>query len=204
MPFGDFGSAECMGFDHGDIMEKISQALVSTISLFQKRLQSFLENDFDPKADENKAAQETFEASRDLSLVRGLSQGLPEDHIDRAIVVFSRLALHFDAGVLLENHDGVWKAQASFNRGITELLKNPAKLSMSLPAVNMLTVLKTEAKPMLEKLQLQQLDPQDRTDCLLIKATPDFAFLLFSTLPDIWLKDHIEHVRTALINGFAE
>lgn len=185
-------------------MEKISQALVSKISLFQKRLQSFLENDFDPKADENKAAQEVFEASRDLALVRGLSQGLPDDHIDRAIVVFSRLALHFDAGVLLENHDGIWKAQASFNRGIPELLKNPAKLSMSLPAVNMLTVLKTEARPMLEKLHLQHLDPQDRTDCLLIKATPDFAFLLFSTLPDIWLKDHIEHVRTALVNGFAD
>jgi hypothetical protein len=185
-------------------MEKISQAFASTISNVQKRLQSFLENDFDPKADEKKAAQETFEASRDLSLIRGLSQGLPEDHIDRAIVVFSRMALHFDAGILLENQDGVWKAQASFNRGITELLKNPAKLSMSLPAVNMLTVLKTDSKPMLQKLQLQALDPFNRTECLLIKATPDFAFLLFSTLPDIWLKDHIEHVRTALVNGFAD
>lgn len=185
-------------------MEKISQALVSKLTHFQKRLQSFLENDFDPNADEKKSQQEMFEASRDVSLVRGLSQGLPEDHIDRAIVAFSRLALLFDSGVLLENNDGEWKAQAFFHKGATELLKNSAKLTISLPSLDLLTVLKTDSKPLLEKLQLQDLDPQQRSSCLLIKATPDFAFLLFSTLPDIWLKDHITQVRTALINGFAD
>jgi hypothetical protein len=65
-------------------MERLSQALVSKISTFQKRLQSFLENDFDPQSEEREQVQKTFEASRDEALVRGLSQGLPEDHIDRA------------------------------------------------------------------------------------------------------------------------
>jgi hypothetical protein len=76
-------------------MEKLSQALVSKISTFQKRLQSFLENDFDPNSEEHERTQKEFEASRDESLVRGLSQGLPEDHIDRAIVIFSRLSMMF-------------------------------------------------------------------------------------------------------------
>ena len=58
-------------------MEKISQALGAKLTHFQKRLQSFLENDFDPNADEKKSQQEILEASRDVSLVRGLSQGVP-------------------------------------------------------------------------------------------------------------------------------
>src|SRR6218665_3124205 len=104
-------------------MEKLTQSLASKFTRLQRRFESILENDFEQKMEESdrKAA---FEASRDLSLVRGLSLGLPEDHIDRAIVAFSRLAMLFDAGVLLENNDGQWRAQASFHRGQTQLLKN--------------------------------------------------------------------------------
>lgn len=185
-------------------MEKLSQALASKITHFQKRLQSFLENDFDPSAEEHERIRKEFEVSRDSSLVRGISQGLPEDHIDRAIVVFSRLAMVFDAGVLLENNDGEWKAQASFHRGITELLKNPAKATVKIPNVNLMTVLKTDSYSMLHKLNLSHLDPMNKTSCLLVKVTPDFAFLLFSDMPDLWLKEHTENVRRALINGFAD
>ncbi|QDK37025.1 GTP cyclohydrolase [Bdellovibrio sp. NC01] len=185
-------------------MEKLSQALVSKISIFQKRLQSFLENDFDPNSEEHERIRQEFESSKDEALVRGISQGLPEDHVDRAIVVFSRLAMVFDSGVLLENHDGEWKAQAAFSKGVTELLKNPAKSTLKIPAANLMTVLKTDSFSMLQKLNLHDLDPENKTTCLLIKVTPDFAFLLFSSLPDLWLKEHTENVRRALINGFAD
>ncbi len=185
-------------------MEKLSQALASKFTQLQRRFESILENDFDQKVEESERSA-AFEASRDLSLVRGLSLGLPDDHIDRAIVAFSRLAMLFDAGVLLENNDGQWRAQASFHRGHTQLLKNSnGKLAIQLPPMTMLSVLKTASAPMLEKLQLSELDPQNRTTCLLIKVTPDFAFILFSSLADLWLKEHIEHVRTELINGFAD
>ncbi len=185
-------------------MEKISQAFVLTISTFQKRLQSFLENDFDSKSEAAKDLQKDFEVSRDKSLIRGLSAGLPEDHIDRAIVVFSRLSLLFDAGILLENHDGEWCPQALFHLGHTELLKGSTKNQLHIPAIDLLTVLKTDSQGILQKLQLQKLDPQGRMSCLLVKATPDFSFLLFSVMPDLWLKEHIKQVRTALINGFAD
>jgi hypothetical protein len=185
-------------------MEKLSQAIASKFSSLQRRFESILENDFDHKVEESDRVA-AFEPSRDLSLVRGLSLGLPDDHIDRAIVAFSRLAMLFDAGVLLENVDGQWRAQASFHKGHTQLLKNNnGKNSIQLPQMNMLTVLKTSSSQMLQKLQLSQLDPQNRTTCLLVKVTPDFAFMLFSSLADLWLKEHIEHVRTELINGFAD
>lgn len=185
-------------------MEKLSQSLVSKITMLQRRFESFLENDFDNKVEETERAQEVFEASRDVSLVRGISQGLPEDHIDRAIIVFSRLALLFDAGVLLENNDGQWKAQAYFHKGVSQLLKNNPKTVIKLPEMTMMSILKTDSRAMLEKLQLQNLDPQNKTQCLLIKASPDFAFILFSSMADLWLKEHIENVKRALINGFAD
>lgn len=185
-------------------MEKLSQALASKFTQLQRRFESILENDFDQKAEEAEQAA-AFEASRDLGLVRGLSLGLPDDHIDRAIVVFSRLAMLFEAGVLLENDDGRWRAQALFHRGHTQLLKNNnGKIAVPLPAANLLTVLKTSAPQMLEKLQLSHLDRDQRTTCLVVKVTPDFAFLLFSSLADLWLKDHAENVRHELINGFAD
>jgi hypothetical protein len=186
-------------------MEKLSQSLVSKLSTFQKRLESFLENDFESHIEEaHRKDAGPFEASRDLSVVRGLSLGLPEDHIDRAVVVFSRLALLFDAGVMLENNDGVWKAQAYFSEGVTRVLKNSEKNVVKIPVTSLMTVLQTSPQPLLAKLNLAGLDPAEKTNCLLIRVTADFAFLLFSSLPDLWLKEHIENVRTALINGFAD
>ncbi len=185
-------------------MEKLSQTLASTLSLFQKRLESFLDNDFETNHIENDKIREKFEITRDPSLIRGISQGLPDDHIDRAVVVFSRLSMCFESGILLENNDGQWRAQASFHKGVTQLLKTPSKRSVTIPQIDLLTVLRTASAPILEKLGLQELDSDKKTSCLLIKATPDYAFFLFSELPDIWLKDHAEHVLKTLTNGFAD
>lgn len=185
-------------------MEKLSQTFVTKITNLQKRFESFLENDFEKKIEETEVMQSAFEPSRDPALVRGLSQGLPEDHIDRAIVIFSRLALLFDAGVLLENNDGQWKAQASFFKGVTELIKTQSKTTLNLPDMNLMTVLKTDSASMLKKLKLDKLDPENKTTCVLIKISPDFAFLLFSKTADLWLKEHVENVRRSLINGIAD
>lgn len=185
-------------------MEKLSQAIVSKFTNLQRRFESFLDNDFENKIVETEHTQANFEASRDLALIRGLSQGLPEDRIDRAIVVFSRLSMLFDAGILLENHDGQWKAQASFHKGVTELVKNNTKSFLKIPDMTLMSVLKTDSRTMLEKLQLPHLDSENKASCLLIKTSQDFAFILFSNMPDLWLKEHIENIRREMINGFAD
>lgn len=185
-------------------MEKLSQTLVSKFTKLQKRFESFLDNDFENRLETSERLQETFEASRDTALVRGLSHGLPEDHIDRAIVVFSRLALLFDAGILLENNDGQWRAQANFYKGTTELIKNNSKSALKIPDMTLMSVLKTDSRTMLNKLNLPHLDPENKTTCILIKTSPDFAFILLSSMADLWLKEHIENVRRALISGFAD
>lgn len=185
-------------------MEKLSQTFVTKLTKLQKRFESFLENDFERKIEESEILQSAFEPSRDPALVRGISQGLPEDHVDRAIVIFSRLALLFDAGILLENNDGQWKAQASFYKGLTELVKTQTKAPLRLPEMNLMTVLKTDAASVLKKLKLENLDPEEKTTCVLIKTSPDFAYLLFSKTADLWLKEHVENVRKSLINGIAD
>jgi hypothetical protein len=186
-------------------MEKLSQTFVSKISTLQRRLESVLDNDFEnANTRENIEVRENFEASRDPALIRGLSQGLPDDHIDRAVVMFSRLAMCFELGVLLENNDSQWKAQAFFNRGVTELFKGQNKTVLPMPMASCLTILKTKSYPLLQKMNLHGLDSENKTQALMVKVTNDYAFVLFSVLPDIWLKDHAENIRMALINGFAD
>jgi hypothetical protein len=186
-------------------MEKISQSIVSKLTHIQKRLESVLDNEFENiNHREIEETRQNFEANRDPSVVRGLAQALPDDHIDRAVVMFSRLAMCFESGVLLENHDGQWKAQAYFHKGITELFKTAHKTVLPMPVASCLTVLKTRSHPLLQKLNLEHLDPEKRTQALMIKVTHDYAFVLFSVLPDIWLKDHADNIRGALINGFAD
>lgn len=185
-------------------MEKLSQSFITKITNLQRRFESFLDSDFEKKVEEIEILQSTFEPSRDPALVRGISQGLPEDHVDRAIVIFSRLALLFDAGILLENYEGQWKAQASFYKGVTELLKCQSQIVLQLPDMNLMTVLKTDSASMLKKLKLEKLDPEKKTTCVLIKTSPEFAYLLFSKTADLWLKEHVENVRRSLINGIAD
>lgn len=185
-------------------MEKLASSFVSNITKLTKRFETLLENDFDTKAQDIENIQNNFESSRDIQLIRGLSQGLPEDHVDRAIVIFSRLAMHFEGGILLENQDGKWCSQAQFSRGHIQLIKTQERKFLSLPNVAIASVLKTSSGALLQKLNLTVLDPQKKCTCLVFKVTPDFSFVLLSELADIWLKEHTENIRQALINGFAE
>lgn len=184
-------------------MEKFTSNLVSNLTKITKRFETLLENDFETKAQDIANTQKDFESSTDLHLIRGLSQALPEDHIDRAIVMFSRLSMHFEAGILLENQDGKWCSQAQFHRGNVQLIKAAERQVLSLPNCEIMSVLSTSPSNILKRLQLTALDSHKKSTCLVIKITPDFAFVLLSDLADIWLKEHIKNIRHALINGFA-
>lgn len=179
--------------------------IVSKISELRRRVEALLDNnEYDLSKKEKEETRTVFEASRDLALIRGIPAGLPEDHLDRMVVLFSRLSLFFDAGVMLENNDGRWTAQAHFDRGVIETINTQSKPSIQLPHVRTLEILRTAASPILTKLKLQHLDPQNKLQCLMIKISADFSFLLLSPLPDLWLKEHIESIRVSLQNGIAD
>lgn len=184
-------------------MEKLSHSLVSKITKVQKRMEAILENDFDKKLDETEITL-NFEPSREIQLIKGLSIGLPEDHTDKVIVIFSRLAMLFDSGVLLENQDGTWRAQAYFQKGLSQLLKTESRTNLHLPTMNMFDIKKINYSSILNKLKIEQLENRSDLTSLVIKVSPDYAFVLNSHLPDIWLKDHSENVRHALMTGMVD
>jgi hypothetical protein len=175
---------------------------MNIITHLQMRLESILDNhDLDHPSEEILQAKKNFEALTDPRLLRGLSESLPDDTTDKAVILFSRLALYFDAGVFLELDSPKWEPQAHFHRGQVTVLKGHQKHIISLPSVELMSILRTDAKPVLKKLHLQSLDADHKTVCLLLRPAQDFAFLLFSSLPDLWLREHTRLVTEAIHHG---
>lgn len=174
---------------------------MNIITHLQKRIESILDHDLETPSEEVLLAKKSFEVLTDPRLLRGLAESLPNDNTDKAVILFSRLALYFDAGVFLEADKAHWEPQAQFHRGHVSVLKPAQKKKISLPKADLMSVLRTDAKPLLQKMDLKNLDPEGRTVCLFIRPGTDFAFLLFSSLPDLWLKDHIRAVTEAIHRG---
>jgi len=174
---------------------------MNIITHLQKRIESILDNDHEIPNEEILQAKNNFEALTDPRLLRGLSQSLPGDSTDKTVILFSRLALYFEAGVFLELDGNAWEPQAHFHRGQVGVLKPAQKKKISLPKTDLMSVLRTEALPILKKLNLQNLDPDNKTICLFMRPGQDFAFLLFSSLPDLWLKEHTRLVSEAIHRG---
>ncbi|MBX3041288.1 MAG: GTP cyclohydrolase, partial [Bdellovibrionaceae bacterium] len=169
-------------------MEKWTHSLTRGLSRLQNSFESLLETDGgkkDPDAP-------PFEASRDPALIDGLSLGLPDDHIDKAVILFSRLALLFDGGLLLENLDGRWTPRAIFREGTAHHLRQESKDSVALPEMNSLAVLKTEGPALMKKLGIDGKSISLSDAAYIVRPVPDFAYVLFSSLPDLWLKGHLE------------
>lgn len=183
-------------------MDKLTSRLTQSILNFQKRFENLLEHD--PREMPRTDSSTPFEASRDAALVRGLSEGLPKDHVDRAIVLFNRLSMHFDSGVLLQNFDGTWKTQAFFENGRSAPVGPGHSKTLVLPKCAPLQALKAPHPKLLNELGLSKLDATGDGTCLLLKPVNDFAYLLISHWPDLWLKDHTEKITAAMVSSFAD
>lgn len=185
-------------------MTKLPLKISGTLERFHRQILSILENNISSSSVEDiLKIQNQFKSCTDESYLSALSIGLPTDHIDRTIVLFSRIALIYQSGVLFENTDGEWKAQAYFHKGHVSTLKDKQKnIKIKLPQIQPLSVFKTQSEPLLKKLNLTHLDPYNHTQCLMLQPSSDFAFLIFSEMPDLWLKDLTEKVNVALQRSF--
>lgn len=181
-------------------MQKPSPTEKWTLAPRLQRLQKRLE---DLLAQQPRLEPETaFEATHEPALVRDLAVGLPDDPVDRSIRVFCRLALMFDAGLMLERDGDGWVPQALFRQGLARPFRTE-RPALNLPRLAPLQALRTSSAPLLQALDLTALDPEARWHAYLVQPTPEFAFLLFSGLPDLWLKDHLNRVVAALADSFS-
>ncbi|MBK9321891.1 MAG: GTP cyclohydrolase [Bdellovibrionaceae bacterium] len=174
---------------------------MNILTHFQKRIESILDAETEPQGDDVLSLKKKFEVVTDPRFIENLAEGLPSGHTDKAVILFSRLALYFDAGIFLEFDHKIWEPQAQFHYGHVRALKNQEKTKISLPRIDLMTVLRTDTSPILKKLKLQALDPVDQTVCLFIKPAPDFSFLLLSSLPELWLREHTRLVTEAIQKG---
>lgn len=179
-------------------MQKPSEKwnLAPRLQLLQKRIEDLLAQQ--PRLEPEMA----FEAAHEPALVRDLAVGLPEDPVDRAVRVFCRLALMFDAGLMLEIEKDAWAPRALFRQGVARPFRTD-RPPLSLPRLAPLQALKTSSVPLLKSLELTSLDPEGRWHAYLVQPTPEFAFILLSGLPDLWLKDHLNRVIAALADSFS-
>lgn len=162
----------------------------------QKRLEELLSTDLQVRDNAH------FEALRDPSLVRDLPIGLAEDSTERAAQIFCRLALLFEAGVFLEHSESGWHPRAVFHQGRPRPVSEDDPV-IALPRISPLQALKTPSGPILASLGLTALDPRDALSAYLVQPTPEIAFLILSGLPDLWLKDHMNRVVSALADAFS-
>src|SRR5690606_12049398 len=96
-------------------MEKWSESLQRRLTKLEEKIESLLEMDTNESVGAN--ANLPFEPIYDINLVRTLARELPEDMEDRTLILFSRLAMYFEVGVLFEKDHEAWKAQAYFHEG---------------------------------------------------------------------------------------
>lgn len=178
--------------------------LTSQITRLQSRIQDLLEKEEEIfEIDESMSDLAFhFESLQDPGLVDNLTRALPEQMEDRAVFMFSRLALFFDAGVFLEKTERGYEPQAFFHQGrVRACHRKHRAQALQLPAISHLEVAKIKTSSLLRKIDLINLDPQDRLTALLFSPAPDFSYLLMSRLPDLWLRDHAQRVAFSLSKG---
>ncbi len=175
-------------------MEKFSEFLSDRASRLEKHLEKWLSQDANMLSTEpSPKTQLAYEAQTDTSYLEKLSHDLPEEELDRVVIVFSRLSIYFEAGLLFEKAAIDWLSRFRFEKGEFRLTELPTYLQI--PDIKSMQVLKTSPKPILAEVQLSKNieRPEDLT-VLLMRPTEEYCFLLFSRLPDLWLKEHMQKI----------
>ena len=142
-----------------------------------------------------------FEASTDLSHLEETLRYLPIQFPDRFIHLFSRLSPYFDSGVLLYlqepalEYSESWAPGAVFAQGqYVPLTQAHLQNRLKLPALELFELKHSSPYALLRQLQLEEISDSTDARAFAFKAHPDFLFLVFSKLPEPWLRTHVENI----------
>ena len=154
-----------------------------------------LENLLDQNASFHETSPRTY-STQPVSALATAFEDLPGFISRRVPVIFSRLAPFYHSGLLLIYKEERWYLQGAFQQGLyyplPHMISNP---EVTMPQISVGDIKRTSANAILEKLKLN--DFLNREDCTALAYRPhhDYLFLLFSELPDLWLKDLAENTR---------
>ncbi len=183
-------------------MEKWSQSLQRRISKLEEKIESLLVMDLDAQPEPTSTSY--FEPSHDVKLIKTLSREVPEDFEDRTIIIFSRLSMYFEIGILFERESNFWRAQAFFENGRLKGLTNEGLTIKGGPDISPLQIVKAPAMPFLKQLRMTKkiVKAEDLT-AFLIRPHNDVSFILMTRLAEPWLKVHIDEIHQQVLKAFA-
>ena len=177
---------------------------------FSQKLENILNGDISPGWDNDETPpkgqsfQQKFELQVNFHGLESVSIGLPTDHVEKVVAVFKRLSPYFQFCLLLENRDQKFIPVAFFNEGAAKVASGAFHdLKLSLPTTKHLQVLTTQGSIFVKKLKLNW-DPENKCKAYLVRPTPDFAYILFSPVPDLWMQDHMTALVKELKKTFFE
>lgn len=183
-----------------ETVDKLSRLFFNQVQILQKQLEHLLEKE-PLNRNELKAPQhEPFEPMTDLSQIEGLRVGLPAELSEKVRMLFSRLCVYFDSGLLFQLVSGEWKAVAGFDQGEFFPLKGvEIDIPFRFPALTLVEVQKVHSPEVFSQLMSLQVVRSHNGQALIFKPHPDYIFLVTSVLADPWLKPHIERIQKEIL-----
>lgn len=193
-------------------MDKLSKLFLNQVGVLQKSLEHLLEKKPLKEATPVTEEKTAFHASTDLSQIDSLGVGLPKDTTGRVMMIFSRLAVYFDSGLLFHVSPTAdaqgkpqWKTIAGFDSGDYFPLKgSEVSVPFQFPQMTLVEVRKVLSQEIFSHLQKVQVIRNQNSDALIFKPHPDFIFMVTSTLGDPWLKTHIERIQKEILMLLAD
>jgi len=110
-------------------------------------------------------------------------------------ILFSRLHLFFELGFHIKDN----KVKNYFYMGEC-FQKQNLRVKLNIPNSNYFNILKTSAKSLLKKFNLQEMKNSNKMTALLIRLDSENTIILFTTLAEPWLKLRCESLHRCLIN----
>lgn len=180
---------------------------MNQVQVLQDQLENLLAKDWGPAR-----AVVPFEAQSDLSQLETLKWSLPEHEPERSQVLFERLSPYFESGLCF--HDTArpvqpgwlrWRLSAAFHRGRTvPLLPEDISKEMDLPSMSLTEIRRLNGGELLEKLKLIGLFPTEGQSALALRPSDRRMWILYSHLPDIFLKNHVSAIHEECLKILAD
>lgn len=179
-------------------MDKLSRLFFNQVQVLQKQLEHLLEKE--PLNETPKAEKKDFQIMTDLTQIDSIGLGLPPSIHAKVPILFSRLCLYFDSGLLFQFGDSEWKAVAGFDQGEYFPLKGiEIDIPFKFPDMSLIEVRKVHSPEVFSHLMNLQVIRSEKGQALIFKPHPDFIFLVTSSLADPWLKPHVERIQKEIL-----
>ena len=181
------------------MMDKISRLFLNQVGILQKQLEHLLEKKSIAKTPEA-APKVSFQITTDLSQIGSLKFGLPKETHPKILMLFSRLAVYFDSGLLFQDASDKWKTIAGFDQGDFFPLKGvEVDVPFQFPEMTLVEVRRVSAPEIFSHLQAIHVIQNQNSQALIFKPHPNYVFLVTSSLGDPWLKTHLETIQKEIL-----